>query len=416
MERKLNTASIALVYPASKGWQVLLSGSAGTGTHYDSIAEAAASLPAESVVEIALPVSRVVVERMTLPALDRAELAGMVHLQLEKSLPFPVEDVTSNFQVIGRTESESTLLAVAINNAHFIAFCQPFRARSISPQRASFFATHLGHLCPPDLSGLLIYQEEEKQILAIYSKGKLAFVQILPGLPVGELMSEIPAILFGAELDGVSTDFSTVCLDRGLAEMEAPLKELLSLPVKLVSTILDAESFKFAGDQEGDLLPESFLRERQQQNQTARIKSNLATAAIVYLLLLAMGFGYLIFLQHRVNKIDAQIAALQPDLAFVQSRMARWNQLAPAIDRNRFAVELLSQACASLPSDAIRIQTFEAGKDHFFVEGEAPTAALAVEYGQQMEKNAAFQDYKFEIKPPTILANEHAQLRISANL
>ena len=152
----------------------------------------------------------VVVERMTLPALDREELLGMVHLQLEKSLPFPVEDVTCNFQVIKQSQADSSLLAVAINNAQFNSFCQPLRDPTAA-QKVSFFAMHLGQVCPPDQVALLIYQEDEKLVLANFHKRKLAFIQILPSVPVPKLMGEIPAILFGAELDGVSHGFPKSC-------------------------------------------------------------------------------------------------------------------------------------------------------------------------------------------------------------
>jgi hypothetical protein len=416
VERKLNSpskASTAIIHPVEKGWQVRLS-SAPEPTRFDTLALAAASLPAECEIEIALPVGLVVAERFTMPALDREELVGMVHLQLEKSLPFPVEDVTFNFQVIKQSEGESCLLAVAISNQQFASFCQPLRERSLFPQRASFYALHLGQVCPEDQTSLLIYQEDEKKVLAIYEKRKLAFVQILPQLPVAELMEELPAILFGAELDGVSTDFSGVCLERSLAEMESAIGGLLSLPVKLVT----ATEAPIAGD--CDLLPESYKQERKQHAQTAQLKANLFTAAVVYLLLLAAGFGTLIWLQHRVSAIDSKLAALKPDIEFVNSRVARWNDLSPAIDRKRYVAELLYQVTSSLPSDGIRITLFEVSnevnKNQFMVEGEAPTYALAVEFVDMLKKDAALQDYQFEVGPPTILANEHAQFRINANL
>ena len=413
MERKLNSpAPSVLIHPASKGWHACFSGTvpAVPGARFDTLEELAASLPSQSVVKIALPVSMVVVERMTLPALDREELRGIVHLQLEKSLPFPVEDVTCDFQVIKQTESESSLLAMAINNEQFNSLCQPLRDRALLPQRATFFAMHVGRLSAPDQTSLFLYRENEKVVLSIYEKTKLTFIQLLPSASIPELMSEIPAILFGAELDGVATDFPGICLDRNLVEMESALVELLALPVKLISTDQVPE------DEECDLLPPSFLRERKQRDQTARIKSNLVTAAIVYLMLLAAGFACLIWLQHRVTKVDNRIAALQPDIDFVKTRVSRWNALAPAIERDRFVVELLYQVCTSLPSDGIRITSFEVSKDQFMVEGEAPTAALAIEFGDQLKQNAALQAYRFEIGPPTLLANEHAQMRIFGKL
>lgn len=344
-----------------------------------------------------------------MPALDPSELRGMVHLQLEKSLPFQVEDVTCNFQIVSQTESESTLMAVAVNNAQFDSLCQPLRARGLLPQKASFFAMHLGQLCPGDQAGLLIYKEDEHLVLAIYEKRKLSYVQVLPPASVSELVQEIPAILFRAELDGVSTDFPSVFLDSNLPEMESGLKELLSLPVQIVSI----EQGKGVGDCE--LLPESFLRERQQRNQTARLKSNLVTAAIGYFMLLATAFACLIWLQFRVNKLDARIQKLNPDIEFVKKRVARWEALAPAIERDRFVVELLFQVCKSSPSDGIRITEFEASKDQFMVKAEAPNLGLAVDFGNQLKANPALQSYHFDT-PPAMFANDRAIMNITGKL
>ena len=412
MERKLNTPPNVLIYPASKGWKVSYSeGETEPAiTRFDTLTELAASLPAGSVVKIALPMSMVLVERMTMPALDRNELRGMVHLQLEKSLPFQVEDVTCNFQVVKQTESESSLMALAINNAQFNTLCQPLRERGLLPQKVTFFAMHLARLCPENEVALLIYREDEKLVLAIYEKRKLAYLQVLPSVSVPELMEEIPSILFRAELDGVSTDFPTIYLDRNLPEMESPLKAVLSLPVEAISTD------EGIADVDCDLLPESFQRERHQSAQSAKLKSNLITAAIAYLLVLATGFICLIWLQYRVNKVDARIASLKPDIDFVQARVSRWNALSPAIERDHFVVELLFQVCSSLPSDGIRITNFEVSKDQFMVEAEAPTAALAIDFGDQLKANAILQSYHFEIGPPSLLANEHAQLRIIGKL
>jgi len=145
VERKLNIPPTVLIHPASKGWKVSYPGGAPepADTRFDTLKELAASLPVGSIVNIALPVSAVLIERMTMPATDRNELRGMVHLQLEKSLPFQVEDVTCNFQVLNQTGSESSLMALAINNAQFNSLCQPLRDKGLLPRKATFFPMHL---------------------------------------------------------------------------------------------------------------------------------------------------------------------------------------------------------------------------------------------------------------------------------
>ena len=92
-------AAPALLTPDADGWRLSRTGAAPQ--KMATLGEAAAALPAGMRLHLALPCQAVLIERMTLPATDRAELAGMVQLQLEKTLPFAIEEVSSDFVVVG---------------------------------------------------------------------------------------------------------------------------------------------------------------------------------------------------------------------------------------------------------------------------------------------------------------------------
>ena len=108
---KKTGAAPALLTPDAIAWRLLRAGV--PPQKFATLAEAAAALPAGTHLHLALPCQAVLLERMTLPATDRAELAGMVHLQLEKSLPFPIEDVSADFLIVETGETESTLVSAA---------------------------------------------------------------------------------------------------------------------------------------------------------------------------------------------------------------------------------------------------------------------------------------------------------------
>ncbi|MEP6937745.1 MAG: pilus assembly protein PilM, partial [Chthoniobacterales bacterium] len=78
--------------------------------------EAAALLtPADEFV-LALPMSAVLAQRLRVPTVDDQDFAEMVRIQVEKGLPYPPEEVTTDFEVISRTEEESLVSAVAVHN------------------------------------------------------------------------------------------------------------------------------------------------------------------------------------------------------------------------------------------------------------------------------------------------------------
>ena len=97
-----------------------------------SLAEAAALVPPRACrLHLALPCQMAVLERLTFPATSRDELAGMAQLQLEKTLPYPVEEASSEMEVICQAENESTVLSIAVNTESLSRLCEPLRTLGI---------------------------------------------------------------------------------------------------------------------------------------------------------------------------------------------------------------------------------------------------------------------------------------------
>jgi hypothetical protein len=117
-----------------------------------------------------------------------------------------------------------------------------------------------------------------------------------------------------------------------------------------------------------------------------------------------------------VKKLDRELEALRPRVADIQNRKLTWTGLAPAIDPARYTVEVLYQIQNSFPSDSIHITQFEQNRESFAVKGEAPSAAVAVEFVEQLKKNPGLKDYKIESGQPAILPNDHAQFQIFGKL
>ncbi len=375
-----------------------------------SLEEAVTGLPAGSRIHLALPCGAVLFERMHLPSTDPVELDGMMRLQLEKTLPFPVDEVTSAFEPVGQTEKGSLVLAVAANNAQLAELARPFRERLILPEKITVFVNHVAATCPKDLLVLVIYKEDEKFVVAISESGRLGFAQSYALPDAGALLAELPQLLLSAEMDGIPTTFARVQLAEECAEMQPAIAELVGVPVDVVS--LDAN----LPETGSNLVPSEWIKERERIKSASQIKSRLIAAGAVYLVALFCAVGYLVWLHGKVAKLNEQIRAAQPQLDFIRTRKARWTALSSAIDPTRYTVEVLFQVQKSLPSDAIRITGFDQSKDGFVIEGEAPSANLAIEFSEQLKKNPELKDFKVETGPPSILPNEHAQFRIFAKL
>ena len=392
----------ALISPDIDGWRVI---EHGVAKKYPTLGEAAAALPLKTAVRLAIPCEAALLERLTLPATDREELAGMLQLQLEKTLPYPVDEVSSAFEVIHSAENESTLLSVAAHSGQLDELCQPLRDQSRLPQKITLFAMHVAAACPADETVLAIYAEQGQFVLAICEQGKLSWAQTVAGLDDDTLLAEAPQMMLAAEMEGVPTQFSSIWLDVGLERLQRPLRDLFNLPVELLS-------LEGLPEPAGNLVPSAWKADTRRLQRAERIRQRLLLAAVIYLLCVAGAFVYLAWLKREAQTIAVRYAAARPQLEQINSRERRWTALRQAIDPRCYTVEILYQAHRNLPTEEVRITEFIQSGGKWTVVGEAPSANLAIEYAEKLKNEKELEAWKITSAPPTILKGEQAKFSI----
>jgi hypothetical protein len=396
---KKASASAALITPDPEGWRV-------GGKKYASLGEAVASVPVSGKLHLALPCHDVLLERLKLPSTDRSELSGMLQLQLEKTLPYPVEEVSTDFEVLGTGDNESTLLSVAAHSGQLDELCEPMRAAARLPEKITLFAMHVAAVCPADEVVLVIYAEQGMLVAAIVEHGKLGWAQTLVGTDPETLISELPQLLLPAEMDGVPTNFSKILLAQDLEPLAETLTNFYELPVEFLS--LDRPLPEPAGN----LLPPAWEADAKRLERSDRLKQQLLTAAVVWLLLIAGAFIYLAWLKRQEQKIAAELAAARPELNYITTRETRWLALGPAIDPARSIVELLYHLHKNLPNPEVKITEIDLQLTQWKTVGEAPSAALAIDYVDKLKADQELGIWQVSAGQPQILANEHAQFSI----
>ena len=405
---KKNGASRALLAPDANGWRVSLPD--GATQTVKTLGEAAAAIPAGASIHLALPAQAALLERLTLPSTNREELEGMVQLQLEKTLPYPIEEVTSDFDVIKQGENESTLISVAAHTPQLDKLCEPLRTKARLPHRVTLFAAHVAASCPADQTVLCVWQEEEQIVVAICENGKVSTAQTIPGIEPEALQAELPAMLLRAELEGVPVAFDSIRLEHDCRGVQATLEEYFQKPVEVISFTAGLP------DARGDLLPAAWQTEQRRIESSGRLKQQLQLAAFVYLLLIAGAFIYLAWMKMRVRKLDTQIATTQPQIEFVEAQEARWTALQPAIDRDRYTIEILLLCWQNRPSSEVKVTTFDHTPSQFMIEGEAPSANVAIEYGEKLRAEKGLAAFKIETPQPQILKDDRWKFRFFGKL
>lgn len=394
-------AEVAQLSPSALGWRLR---HAGAARDFPSLGEAAATLPGQTPFHLGLPSEMVLLEHLTLPGKDRDELEGMAQLQLEKTLPYPVEEVTSGLEVIDEAESESKVISLAVHTPTLEAVCEPLRKDGQIPTRITLFAQAVVAAAAPAERALVVWPEQGHLVLAVSEGGHLAWAQTAPS-DEESLAMELPPLLLSAEMNGHVTNFPRVLLASESAVLAPVFREALGCPVELFA--LD----QVTGEGSVDFLPPAWAAESGRQERLERLKQRILMGAVIYLLLVAVAFLFLAWKKRKLQVIQVQSAQVQPLIRATQERRSRWEALAPAVDPHRFTVETLYLINSCRPPQ-VMITVFDCQPNQFMVEGEAPSSELAIDFSEKMRAEKGLNEFQIPTFIPQILPNGHAQFRI----
>lgn len=355
---------------------------------------------------LGLPMNSVVAQRLRLPTGDASELPEMVRIQIEKALPYPPEEVTTDFEVIERREDASVISAVAVHNGKLADVAAPLLSRGIIPTQVTVYAAQRAATHAAGGRAFLIYPEDSSLVCAISEQGKIGFTRSLNGADANQLQRDLPQLALSAQLQGIDTSSPAVFLDESLFEMRDAVQGLFVNRPDLMAVEVPPATTKL------NLLPESWRQRRLELVRLGEWKKRLRWAGLAYLAVLLLLGAYVFALRFHLSRLSAKIAKDAPKTEFIQRTEARWKALAPAIDPHYYPIEVLQHVFESLPSADVQITAFNQSARQISIDGEAKTAALAYEFADKVKKNQALQTFQFDMAAPRILPSEHAQFRL----
>ena len=355
---------------------------------------------------LGLPLSAVLSQRLRLPTVEASEFTEMVRIQIEKTLPYPTEEVTTDFEIIEQTEEGSVVSAVAVHNERLSELAAPLLARGIIPSQVTVYAAQRAATHAAAGRAFLIYPENEALVCAISEEGKLGFTRSLHGADPAQLQRDLPQLALSAELQGINTSFPVVLLDESLLELQETVQGLFVTRADLIAVEAPPASTKL------NLLPDSWRQRRIEQAKLAHWKRRAFWGVVGYAAILLLFAIYVLVLRLQAGRLDRRIAKDEPATASIKSTEAKWKALAPAIDPHYYPIEVLWHLFESLPSADVQITAFNQSARQISVDGEANTAALAYQFAEQVKKNPELKTFQFEMAAPRILPNSHAQFRL----
>ena len=368
--------------------------------------EAADLLQTGDDIVLALPVHAVLAQRLRLPTSDPSEFAEMVRLQVEKSFPYPPEEVTSDFEVIERAENDSIISSVAVHNARLNELAAPLVNRGHVPRQVTVYAAQRAASRAARGRALIIYREGEKLVSAISENGKLSLTRTLDADEEEGLERDLPQLALSAELQGIDTSFPTVLLDESCLPLRDTIERIFAQRPSLMGMEMPPATVKL------DLTPEAWRKQRAALVRQKQWRKRLLWAGGAYAAVFLFFALYVTVIRFQVGHLKKAIQRDASRVEFVKQTETAWKELAPAIDPHFYPIEVLLHLFESLPNPEVRITIYEQSARNISVQGEAPSAALAYQFAEKVKKHPDLQDFTFNFGTPRILPNDHAQFRL----
>ena len=271
-----------------------------------SLEEAVPLLTVEDNFVLGLPITAILAQRFRLPTVDPAEFSEMVRIQVEKALPFSLDEITTDFEVIAQTETESIVSAVAVRNDQLAELAAPLLNHGLSPRQVTVYAAQRAATHAPTGNSLLIYPEGETLVSAVTENGKISLTRILDGVEPGRLQMELPQLALSAQLQGINATFPNVLLDETCFELRDTVQNTLSSQTEIVGIETPPATIKL------NLLPESWRARRSQQVRRAEWQKRLVWIGGAYGALLLLFLIYLGLLRFEVGRLGRRIAKDAP--------------------------------------------------------------------------------------------------------
>ncbi len=151
-----------------------------------------------------------------------------------------------------------------------------------------------------------------------------------------------------------------------------------------------------------DVVPEAIVRERLQRRDRRRALQMACAIAAIYALVVAAAVLSLYRKQQVNRRLEKEIAILGPEAEVVRDARDRWDRLSPAVDADRYPVEVFHRVASLLPQKGIRLTHFEVRGNQVVVRGEASNVHLAISFKGLLEKSPELKDYEWRQPQPDI--------------
>ena len=331
-----------------------------------------------------------------------AETATAIGIQLEVKGIKPTSGCTHwNDHRIARREEGRRLAVIYVldgsNSSLALSSATPTAMRPASD------------FLPFDANKATLYHELGVLTIAVTRDSEIVYqAPLISQSPNADAAREIVQIILQLQFDGIIENIAG--LDLWIEDTDAtPFVSGTGLQVKSVkrpdpvlpsSTPLVLET------------PDVTERKSAAQN-SSRIRkialiAGLSVITLVFVLVLTNTL-----INWKRDALLEEIAELTPRASSVGSDIDRWNELAPAVDRDQFPLEILHRL-GQIPSvRGVSLTSFEASPGKIEISGRASATGAALKFGGDVSGGSFLPEYRWNFPDPQIAADDSATFTLT---
>jgi len=247
---------------------------------------------------------------------------------------------------------------------------------------------------------LALWKELGRWIFAVYHDGKFVYCQataVDSSQPDDSLAREIRLSLIQLGMQGLDVDCSRVVVwSNNPATDLSALQDAFKIPVEVAPRpvpVLPSPLSK--------LLPADVRAARREAQRRRNITFGIAAAAAVYLGVIGW-FGYGVWkTMAETKKVLAEAEEAAPDAEEYALHMAKWNELAFAIDLKNSPVDILKRIADCIPPNSgLRLKSADISATEIKLQGEAQQLPPVNTFNLKLNKNSDLLHFKWETPPP----------------
>ena len=353
---------------------------------------------------IALPVAHVQTFPLWIGTSEQTLIPEMLLLQLEKRGLTKLSDIHSDhppYLTVNREPTRTLVVPSLLTNQ------LPERYRDASFRY--FDSSH--RFFPFTPQSITLWKELNRWCFAFVRDSQVVYTQ---SLPTSELSPTSIQTIANTWLqleseNAVGTLLHLICWSAPSAEAVLLLQQQLSLHPQIQT-------------KPSPLIPKTHFSltpsEMQIKQLAGKKKKRILFLSLIFCIIYGSTLGTTAWeffkKQKEIDRLDAEVGELRPLYQQVRKTAFDWEALQPALNPDRYPLELLMQAVSLLSKDNARLTLFSQNKNTLILQGEAKSAEVALKFTTDLKNHPPFKTFKWETPPPKLLPNQTAQFRIEA--